>query len=215
MRNLITLLTVLFTIPVFGQNNYIGLKGGLNWFNINSDDFSNNKPRNGFMGGLTYEHEFESKFHIGLDLLYAQKGFKDELTLTDEEGNLTGEEASTAFNYNYLSVPIKGGFSIGNNLTGFLNLGVVPAFLMKATITTPGVGGSDEETIDVTEDATSFDFGGLIEIGGGYKFNEQLQVFTSFSYQHSFTDFTNDDHLSYADARHHGMNISLGVKYVL
>ena len=77
MRKIITLLIVLFTVPVFGQNHFIGMKGGINYANVISDNFLiDNDYRNGFIGGLTYEYEFKKKFHFGLDLVYAQKDLR-------------------------------------------------------------------------------------------------------------------------------------------
>ena len=99
------------------------MQGGINWTNVISDNFlSDNDYRNGFIGGLTYEYEFKRNFHIGLDLVYTQKGFKHDIIFTDETGNQIGDKTTSDFNYDYLSLPIKGGFSLGNNFAGFLNL---------------------------------------------------------------------------------------------
>ncbi len=204
MRKIITLLIVLFAVPVFGQNHFIGLKGGINWTNVIADNFlSDNDYRNGFVGGLTYEYEFKKKFHIGLDLVYAQKGFNNDIIFTDENGNPIGEKATSGFYYDYLSLPIKGGFSLGNNFAGFLNLGIVPSLLINA------------ETIIPTDKVTKFDFGGLIEIGRSYKFKERFLLFTSVAYQQSFTVITNEDYFSNGKAKHYGMTLSIGLKYAL
>jgi hypothetical protein len=99
MRKIIAFLSVLCTIPAFGQNHVIGLKGGINWTNVISDNFlSDNEYRNGFVSGLTYEYEFKRKFQIGLDLVYSQKGFKNDIIFTDETGNPIGEKATSDFN---------------------------------------------------------------------------------------------------------------------
>ena len=216
MRKIITLLIVLFTVPVFGQNHFIGLKGGINWTNVISDNFlSDNDYRNGFIGGLTYEYEFKKKFHLGLDLVYAQKGFKNDVIFTDETGNPIGEKATSNFNYDYLSLPIKGGFSLGNNFAGFLNLGIVPSLLINAETIIPTFENIDGETFDVTKNVTKFDFGGLIEIGGSYEFKERFLLFTSFAYQQSFTTITNEDYFPNGKAKHYGMTLLLGLKYAL
>ena len=216
MRKIITLLIVLFTVPVFGQNHFIGLKGGINRTNVISDNFlGDNDYRNGFIGGLTYEYEFKNKFHIGLDLVYAQKGFKNDIIFTDEIGNPIGEKATSDFNYDYLSLPIKGGFSIGNSFAGFLNIGVVPSLLINAETKIPTFENIDGEIFDVTDKVTEFDFGGLIEIGGSYKFKERFLLFTSFAYQQSFMTITNKNYFSNGKAKHYGMTLSIGLKYAL
>lgn len=216
MKKLATVLIILFTIPVFGQNHLIGMKGGISWTNVISDNyFSDNDYRNGFAGGLTYEYEFNKKYHIGADLLYAQKGFANDILFVDENGNPLGEKSTSDFNYNYLSLPIKGGFSIGNNLVGFLNIGVVPSLLIKAETITPTFENIDGETFDVTDKVTEFDFGAMAEIGASYKLKEQFLLFTSFAYQHSFTSIANENYFADGKVNHHGMTWSIGLKYAL
>lgn len=216
MRKVITLFVVLFTIPVFGQNHLVGLKSGISWTDIISDNFlSDNSYRNGFVGGLTYEYEFKKKFHIGFDFVYAQKGFKSDIIFTDENGFSIGEKSTGDYNYDYLSLPLKGGFSLGNNFAGFLNLGIVPSLLINAEIVFQAFEDFDGKTIDVIDKATKFDLGGLLEIGGSYKFKERFMLFTSFAYQQSFTTITNENYFSNGKAKHYGMTLSVGLKYAL
>lgn len=205
------------TIPVFGQNHLIGLKGGINWTNVNSSNFiSNNDNRTGFNGGLTYEYRFNNHFNLGIDFLYFQKGFTNDIIFTDENGIPTGEKATSVFNYDYLSFPVKGGFFIGDKISGFVNLGLVPSILINAKTTEPEiVGFVNEKTTDVTDRVTKFDFGGLIEIGGSYKFGDKFLIFTSFAYQQSFTTITNTDYFSDSKIKHYGMTMSIGLKYIL
>lgn len=69
MRNIIVFIFMFSVIPAFGQNHYIGLRGGINLSSIVSDNFlSESGSRIGLIGGLTYEYKFENKFNIGLDL---------------------------------------------------------------------------------------------------------------------------------------------------
>ncbi len=216
MRKIFTFLIILISIPVFGQNNFIGIKGGISWTNVNTDNFiHDNESRNGFAGGLTYEYEFKNNFHAELDLVYAQKGFKNNILFVDETGNPIGKQGTIDFNYDYLTLPIKGGFSIGNNFAGFLNLGLVPSFLINAETVIPTFENVDGESSDVTDRATEFDFGGLIEIGASYKFHQQFLLFTSFAYQQSFMSITNENYFSDGEAKHYGMTLSIGFKYAL
>ena len=217
MRKILTALILISTVPVFGQNHLVGLKGGINWTNVNSSNFiSNNDYRAGFNGGLTYEYRLNSHFNLEIDFFYFQKGFTNDIIFTDEFGNPTGEKATTVFNYDYLSVPIKGGFLIGNKISGFANIGIVSSILINAETVEPKIEGVvDEKTTNVTDLVTKFDFGGLIEIGGQYKFGERFLIFTSFIYQYSFTTISNDNYFKNSKIRHYGMSLSAGLKYVL
>lgn len=217
MRKIITLLTIVFSIPVFGQNHFVGLKGGMNWTNANTSNFiSSNDNRTGYHGGLTYEYRLSNHFSGGIDFLYIQKGFTNEVIFTDELGIPTGEKIIDKFNYDYLSFPIKGGFFIGDRITGFVNLGLVPSILISAKLILPGIEGLiNDKTIDMTDKVTKFDFGGLIEIGGSYKLYDRFLIFSSIGYQQSFTTITNSDYFSDSKIKHNGITLSIGIKYSL
>ena len=177
---------------------------------------NDNNNRTGFTGGLTYELQFNKNYSFGLDFLYLQKGFTNDIILTDETGNPTGEKATFFFYYDYLSFPVKGGFLIGEKISGFINFGIVPSVLIDAKHITPAINNIlEEETIEVTDRVTKLDFAGLIEIGGSYKFGNKFLIFTSFDYQQSFTTITNSDYFSNRKVRHYGMTMSIGLKYAL
>lgn len=220
MSKIITVFTIvnsIIIIPVFGQNHFIGLQGGINLTNVNSSNFSsNNDNRTSFNSGLTYQYFLNEKFNLGIDLLYFQRGFTNDIVYTDESGNPTGESATSEFNYDYLSLPLKGGIVIGDKISGFANLGIIPSFLLDAKTTTPAIEGFQEETTNnVTDRVTKFDLGGLVEIGACYKITPDFLLSATFGYQHSFTSITNDNYFSYAEVRNYGMIWSIGLKYAL
>lgn len=70
-------------------------------------------------------------------------------------------------------------------------------------------------TIDVTEKVNKFDFAGLIEIGVNYKTTGKFWLFSSLTYQYSFTTITNSDYFADSTVRHNGLTISFGLKYKL
>ena len=216
MRKLIIALILISTISVFGQNHIVGLKGGINLTNVNSSNFLiSNENRTGFNGGLTYEYRLNTKFGLGMDLLYFQKGFTNDIVFLDDNGNPTGESATSEFNYDYLSLPLKAGFVRGDKFLGFANLGIIPSLLISAKTLSPTIGGFFEETtINVTDRLTKFDLGGLVEIGANYKVAPDILLSVTCGYQHSFTSITNENYFSNAEVRHYGMLFSLGLKYV-
>ncbi len=213
MRKILAVVIVLFTTPVFGQNHFIGMQGGISWTNVISEDcfFTDTKNRIGIMYGVTYDYTFKNKFHFGIDLIYAQKGFRNEVSITDQYEYQHDLEYES--DYNYLSIPLKGGFLIGDNFSGFLYLGVVPSILMNAEALGQTIGSSPR-TIDITDEVNEFDFGGLIELGASYKFKGRFMVFTSFAYQQSFMP-TKEKYFSNGDAKHYGMTSSFGLRYAL
>jgi hypothetical protein len=220
MKNIFLFILTISTLKVAGQNHLIGLKGGVNSTNITSSNFlSQNNSRTGLTAGLTYEFLIKKHFSIGADLIYNQRGFTNDIIFTNNLGNPTGEKYTTKFNYDYVSLPIKTGFKIGNKIFGFTNIGVIPSLLVDAKTISPtfntvgNVTGS--ETFDVTSRVTKFDFAGLAEIGGGYKFKDRYWLFTSFAYQYSFTTITNSEYFAISKIRHNGMTLTIGLKCAL
>jgi hypothetical protein len=220
MKNILLIILTIATLKVVGQNHFIGLKGGVNSTNITSSNFlSQTDSRTGLTAGLTYEYLFKKHFSVGADLIYNQRGFTNDIVFTDNLGNPTGEKYTTTFNYDYVSLPIKTGFNFGTKFYGYTNIGVIPSLLADAKTPTPTFDTDGKltgnETFDVTNRVSKFDFAGLVEIGGGYKFKGRYWLFTSFSYQHSFTSITNSDYFANSKIKHYGMTLNLGLKYAL
>ena len=214
---LFTLLTMT-SLHLIGQNDWIGLKVGLNSTNTSIDFISStNYAKTGLSAGLTYEHACKGHLFFGADLIYNQRGFKDDIIFYDIEGNTTGERYTLKYDYNYLSVPLKLGFTFGEKLCGFTNFGVIPSLLVKANTISPTFDSNaqriGDETIDVTNRASKFDFAGLIEIGAAYRINERYVFAASFSYQRSLTTLTNADYFANSTIKMLGMALNLGVKY--
>ncbi len=214
MRKIIISFLLISTMPIFGQNHFIGIKSEINWTTVNSKySFNNSDKRTGFSGGLTYQYIINNNFSLGLDLLYVQKGFKNDITFINPSGKPIGTGEDSDFSYDYLSFPIKAGYSIGNTISGFIYLGVVPALIVKAETIIPTFEGS--ETFNVKNKVTSFDFAGLIEVGASYAASNRLLIITSFAYQHSFTTLSNSDYFSGSNMKHYGITLSIGIKYAL
>jgi len=217
MKHIFLIILTITTLKVAGQNHLIGVKGGANWTNITSSNFLNqNEYRTGLSAGLTYEYLLKKHFSVGADLKYNQRGFTNAIIFTDNLGNPTDEKHTTKFNYDYVSLPIKTGFNIGNKFFGFTNIGVIPSLLVNAKTTMPTFNTDGKvtgnETFDVTNRVTKFDFAGLAEIGGGYKFKNRYWLFTSFVYQNSFTTITNSEYFVNSKLKHTGMTLTLGLK---
>jgi len=208
------------TFKVAGQNHLVGVKGGINRTNITSRNFTDqNDYITTLFAGLTYEYLFKKHLLVGADLIYFQRGFTSDIVFTDDLGNPTDEKYTIKFNYDYVSLPIKTGFNIGNEFYGFTNIGVIPSLLVDAktispTFNTDGMV-TGNELFDATSRVTKFDFAGLAEIGGGYKFKNSYWLFTSFAYQHSFTTITNSEYFTNSKIRHNGMTITIGLKCAL
>lgn len=220
MKKFCLLILTLSLLNATGQIHLLGAKGGPNWTDINSVNFvSQHNYKEGITSGLTYDYLFVKHFSVGMDFIYNQRGFTYDYKQADYFGNPTDAKYTTSFNYDYLSLPIKAGYNIGNTFYGFTTFGVIPSLLMSSSISNPTsnfygkLNGS--ERIDMTNRVSKFDFAGFAEIGCGYKFKNSIWLYTSLLYQNSFTSITNSNYFPTSKIRHKGITIAIGLKLAL
>ncbi len=218
MKRILLYLFSVVATQASAQNHLAGVNLGLNLTDVSADNFfDEHRPRVGFSGGLTYTFLFANRFSLGTGLNYSQRGFLLDMVFTDETGQRIGDKHAVRYQYDYLSLPLKGGVYFGNRLRGFVNLGVIPAFLAQAKTITPVFRQNGEATMvfDVTSQVNRFDFAGLAEIGGAYVWKGRYWLLASLAYRHSLTSFTNSAYFANSEVWHRGLNLSVGVSYLL
>lgn len=216
MKKSIILICLLAAFSTQAQNHYLGIKAGglISNISYSEDLLVDFQDGSGFIGGLTYEYHVMKFLNVGADILYEQKGNNLKMLFTDETGKPL-EEGVFHENYDYISIPIKAGFTLGNKLSVFVNLGVVPSILVSAKIKMENVlvAGSDNHNIE--NRVKDFDLGGLIELGGSYKFAGRFICFLNLSYEHSFTNFNTDDYWGDTKLKHYAWGAAAGVRFAL
>ena len=219
MRKLLLILLIGISISAFGQIQSIGIQSGISLTNLTGDIFKDSKYRTGIIGGFNYELLFKSNYTIGTDILYSQQGFADEITFTDESGNVLATKPSSKYDYDYLSIPIKFGYTEGVKLKSFIKLGICPSFLLSAESTVPKYDSSGNvtgyEKVDVKNKVSKFDFGGLVELGVGYSLKNGIELFSSLTGRKSLTTFSNSNYFQDSKVRHFGFSLMVGLKYRL
>lgn len=220
MKQILLFPFVFNLFSINAQNHLVGLKGGASWTNINATGFLTEvDTKLGMNLGLTYDYMLKKYFSIESGIIYDQRGFTNEVIITNVEGAETGKSVTIRYNYDYLTIPLKIEFNYGKKIYFFGAIGVTPSILVKANWTFPAIEFNGEllnkKVFDETELVNRFDLGGLAEVGFGYKFNEKLWLYSAFSYQRSFTSITNSNYFANSEIRHYGMNANLGLKYVL
>jgi hypothetical protein len=208
------------SMNLFGQVHSIGIQVGANMTNVTATtSFHDSKFRTGIIGGLNYECLFKSNFSLSADLLYSQQGYKAIVAFTDETGDIVSDNTETKFYYDYLLLPIKFGYTVGQKLKGFAKIGLYPAILLKAEITIPKVDTDGNptgyEVLNVKDKVTKFDLGGLLELGADYRVYNNLVIFTSATFRQSLTTFSNSQYYDESKMKHYGFALSLGIKYNL
>lgn len=213
MKRIILLVIVLF-IMAFKANSQVHMIGVKNGINITNATSVHADYRFGSNYGFLYEVSFKDKYLIGIDLFYNQRGYKDHLTFANVDGDL--QPSTLFYSYsNYLSFPLKFGYSIGDKLKKFINLGVNPSILLdshsSAAATDPDGNITGTIHYDSENSLSNFDIGGLIEIGLSYDVEDRINLFSSFMYSQSFNSFV--ENADNQNIRHSCFSLSLGFKY--
>ncbi|MDP1727871.1 MAG: hypothetical protein Q8M15_13885 [Bacteroidota bacterium] len=217
-KNYIIIILTLLTLSVGAQNNYIGIKGGLNLTNVFVKSTFNDKVyKMGYSGGMTYETIFKNNFSLCINLQYNQLGFGNYFIFEDSidpvKGSIpgTGGRKILFFNYDYLTLPVKVGYYFGGHFFGFGYFGVTPSYLIAAKTNVEGYPTSTDNTNAVTK----FDIGGQIELGCGFEIKKRYAIYSSILYQQSFTTLSNSKYWHDSNIRNFGFIASVGLKYNL
>ncbi len=214
----LSLLVVLGLISLSGFSQYhqIGIKSGMNKSFVEFVDslyFNDPKMHTGFSAGVTYEYLTASKFSFGADLVYQEKGFDDLWHFRDETGASLAD-IRKEFEYNYITLPLSVGYSLGSKMIGFVKFGVTPSYLVRAREIMPGFDEYRANTKDLTSKTTRFDFGCQFELGAEYRFLEKYSVFVSSALFGSYTRMKTYV-FYFSEVKHFGFNVSAGLKYRL
>jgi hypothetical protein len=207
MRNCI--LTVLLTgsISLSAQNHFIGVKGGYGW-TTTSAAFLDPEPQQNNSFGVVYDFAMRNKTILGAELLFEQRGF--------DSGLIFGDILKLHYDYHYVTLPLKVGYSLGEKFFAFGNIGVIPAILIKAETDMLVYNQAlrfDDSTVTITDRISKFDFGGLAEIGIGIKAGKRLCISSALRYQQSFTTLTTDKYYSSHRITSSGVFLNFIFKY--
>lgn len=209
--NLLVISLILMIITASGQTHMIGIKSGKSITNATSL-LAESRIGNNF--GLTYDVLLKDKFTLGAEFLYSEKGFKQKFSY---QSNTLGNNYYFLINYytDYISLPIKIGYTKGENLKKFIKLGVTPAWLLSShwtSFTSTEEGGTDGGLEFYSKEyVEGFDLAGLIELGVSYDIDEHINIESSILYNNSLKSYLVDPINNIN--RHHGVELSLGIKY--
>lgn len=209
------LIIVIMPVSLGAQNHLIGIQGGLNLANASTSNFPSQGYRKGVNAGLSYEYLLKEHFSIGADLLYTQRGFTSTIPFINSNGYITAPNSRSQFNYDYVSLPIKASYRLGEKFYGFVNLGIVPSILVNATTIVDNMNTGMSDNYDQTDRVNKFDLSGIAELGAGYKIQNRYWLFGSVGYQSSFISTTTEQYFAELQMFHYGFTFSLGVKYAL
>ena len=200
----------MLTISGYGQNYFIGVNAGANFTNVKDDIFNDRVFKTGLCMGLTFDYLFSNRISLSADLLYTQKGFGNYFNFGDgiRGSGISGGREVVYFHYNYISIPTKIGYYVGEKFQGFGNIGLSSSYLVNSK-----TAFENGNSINETNKVAKFDLAGQIEMGCGYLFKGKFNIYSAISFAHSFTDLSNQNYFGSGNIRNFGITASLGLKY--
>lgn len=170
MKNKIKLFTVVIALfisatAVQAQINdasmaQFGVKGGVNFSNMYTDDVDDNNVLTSFNAGVYVNFPVTDLFSIQPEILYSRKG--SELTYDNVFAS-----GKAKFNLNYIEVPVLLKINVTDNFN--IHAGPYFAYLIDSKITNDSDGAFDFETNFDNDDFNKFDAG--IAAGIGFDFD--------------------------------------------
>lgn len=142
----VTLVAILMAQTVSAQHVNLGIKGGLNFYNIHSDNSSEYDPKTGFHLGLLGHVHLDRNFAVQPELVYSKQG---------AEYSIAG--VNTRLKLNYINVPIMLQYMFNNGFR--LEAGPQVGFLIKAESETNKTETNIKDDIKTVEFGLGFGIG--------------------------------------------------------
>lgn len=196
---LIAIITVLgFTSAASAQEFvYFGAKGGVNFTNMSSDGFEDEKSRTGFHLGLLSEIPLSERFSLQPEVLYATQGL-------EASRSFAGQTATGEYQLDYIQVPVLAKIYLVEGLS--IEAGPSFNFLVEEEYDFDSTFGDAEFD---TEAGSTFEFGGAI--GASYKFNNGF--FLSARYTQGFTDVFDSKNWDDEAIKNNGIQAGVGFMF--
>lgn len=187
------------------DESHFGVKGGVNFSNIISEDIDDNNVLTSFNVGVYGTFPVGDILSIQPEVLYSRKGGE----LTYDNAFVSGK---TQFKLNYIEVPILLKVNVTDNFN--IHVGPYVAYLIDAQVKNDADGG----TIDFEDDYDNDDFNKFdagISAGIGFDFNS---IGIGARYNYGFTNIGKERDFaggSYTIPDGNNSNLSLYVTYKL
>ncbi len=199
---ILLLLSIICSYYAFSQQNAIGIKSGV-MFSSFIDNYTANGYRKSIPLGITFETKISNFFLFGTGISYSPRGMHYDGTRIYPGDTSTYEQI---IHHDYVEVPLKLGFHVGNKLSTTAWVGVVPAWFAKYYSKVSYRNTISRSTRTIKGDQSRFDLSGTVEYEICYEITNKNIVGISGAYLSSFTQFSAER------IQMHSFSILLGLK---
>jgi hypothetical protein len=203
-----------FNLSFMGSNSGLVNKQANDDFRFSSTNIEvSNAYGSGISFGLERQYKNNMLFEWGFQanrLGYKVSGY--------DYYRYLGIYEETIFEYyqNYIGVPIKGGYSVGKKVFGFIKLGLIPSVLVSSQTFVTRSGESNNPSLYFQFSPFKLNIFGSAEIGGGFLVGRKINIFSSFAYQESLINLVFNNVFPRSDSKKlYALSLALGVKYLI
>jgi hypothetical protein len=222
LKRIVFLVLVFFSLNTSGQNNLLGIKGGVNWTNvITNDSYLDDltQLKRGISAGFSFDRLIKKHFNLEINLLYDQFGFREQGLILIPYANHHTKNIVITWTYDYITVPCKFGVKFGKKLFFMADIGISPALLVSSKLIMPSYDSIGQflynEKINKLSNVNRFDLFWLYDLGLGYKLKDKYILYVTFGRREGLISLSTSNYFSSFELRNIGPSISLGFKYAL
>lgn len=172
-----------------------GIKGGVNFANVNGSDFDNTDSRTSFHAGVLGEFPLAQMVSLQVEALYSGQGFEYTVPVVNRK---------LEYQLDYINVPILAKVYLFKGFS--LEAGPQLNFLVNEEIDSNPTGNDGDTTTDSAKD---FDFG----FAGGLTFQTDMGLFASARYTQGVTDILKNSNSNESKMTNSVFQVGLGFKF--
>lgn len=188
---------LIFTINAIKAQNKVnfGVKGGINFTNMTTQNSGDKSGKTGIHIGLLAEFQLNDKVSIQPEILYSTQGAKTLIFVLLYPTSDVFQSNIANYKFNYIQIPVLAKIYLIKNLS--LEIGPSFNFIVKNELVT--------NTFVITDVGNHFEFGGVL--GASYKINKT--IFLNSRYLRGFSNALNKENSS-GDSKNFGFQIGVG-----
>lgn len=204
-----TIIFFLAALTAFGQESsiLIGIDAGPSLTQIRNKENDDLKTTVGYAAGVSFENFLNENIGLKTGLYFEQKGARDEIILTDIQGEIIGN-VDIDIEYQYMVVPLLFAYHFGSNPDLYINLGPYAGFLLSNMVYYEDTDQFEGRKEDFTSETNSVDIGASIGVGVNIPAGENLKLGIDIRENLGLTK-------TIGDSRTSSLGLLVGLKYVL
>ncbi len=200
---------IMISVSVLAQDAkiLIGVDAGPSLTSIRNESNSELKSKVGFAAGASFEYFLNENMGLKSGLLFEQKGAKDEIFLTDDQGDPTGTQ-EIDIEYNYLVLPLLFAYHSPGKTSFYANAGPYLGLLLSNMVYYEETDQAPGLKEDFTSETNTLDFGLSIGVGVNFELSDQLLFGIDVKENLGLSK-------TIGDSKTNSIGLLFGIKYVL